>query len=577
MLVYRSAQRIEDTATKLIRLLRSVDQLTHSVSPAHDDVQGLLIELGEFEAGMADTICARAATVTPELDTLRRASVCAGHLLRESWAGGEKCPLFAKSLRTELGQLCDRELPHEIRTSVPEGYAWYALYPEMYLRAAEKFCQDRTPGRAVVVGIRGIGAGLSGVVAAAVENRGWTTHAYTVRPGGHPFDRRVSISPQLSREWREQQDAMFLVVDEGPGLSGSSFAATARAVREVAGVPDSHIVLFPSWNTDGSRFVNSEASREWERHLRFHSGFEDNCFDSRSPLRAALASGMHELSGGKWREVFFEAEDQWPAVQPEHECRKYLSGGSFIKFAGLGRYGTEKRDLAQSIATRGFSPAVTRLEGGFLFRRVASGRPLVRGSYIQQALLERLAEYLAWRKLALPRARSLCWDDMVQMIETNAGEALGRGAPEWPSDVAREFADREACAVDGRMLPHEWIETERGYLKTDAVDHHADHFYPGDADIAWDLAATCVEFALDEAARSFLLERYRALTGDTLSARLLRFFEIAWTSFRAGYVSLAASAGSQAEHSRWQKERLRYELLLGNAVEVRTEQLQVPA
>ena len=96
MLVYRSAQRIEDTATKLIRLLRSADELTHSVSPSHDDVQALLIELGEFEAGVADAICARADTVTPELDALRRASVCAGHLLRESWAGGEKLPVVCE-------------------------------------------------------------------------------------------------------------------------------------------------------------------------------------------------------------------------------------------------------------------------------------------------------------------------------------------------------------------------------------------------------------------------------------------------------------------------------------------------
>ncbi len=177
---------------------------------------------------------------------------------------------------------------------------------------------------------------------------------------------------------------------------------------------------------------------------------------------------------------------------------------------------------------------------------------------------------------ASPRTITLL-DDMAHMIETNAGEALGRGAPEWPSEVAREFADREACAVDGRMLPHEWIETERGYLKIDAVDHHADHFYPGDADIAWDLAATCVEFAVDRAARCFLVERYRALTGDTLSARLLHFYEIAWTSFRAGYASLAAGAGVQAEQSRWRKERLRYELLLGDALEVQSEQLKVPA
>ena len=37
--------------------------------------------------------------------------------------------------------------------------------------------------------------------------------------------------------------------------------------------------------------------------------------------------------------------------------------------------------------------------------------------------------------------------------------------------------DAPAYELDGRMLPHEWIETSSGFLKTDAVDHFDDHFF----------------------------------------------------------------------------------------------------
>ncbi len=46
------------------------------------------------------------------------------------------------------------------------------------------------------------------------------------------------------------------------------------------------------------------------------------------------------------------------------------------------------------------------------------------------------------------------------------------------------------------MLPHEWIRTASGFLKTDAVDHQDDLFFPGCQDIAWDIAGAIVEFGI---------------------------------------------------------------------------------
>ncbi len=48
------------------------------------------------------------------------------------------------------------------------------------------------------------------------------------------------------------------------------------------------------------------------------------------------------------------------------------------------------------------------------------------------------------------------------------------------------------------MLPHEWLLTATGYMKTDALDHHDDHFLPGCQNIAWDVACASVEFELDD-------------------------------------------------------------------------------
>jgi hypothetical protein len=102
------------------------------------------------------------------------------------------------------------------------------------------------------------------------------------------------------------------------------------------------------------------------------------------------------------------------------------------------------------------------------------------------------------------------------------------------------LADVPAVAVDGRMLPHEWLRTPHGILKTDAVDHHDDHFFPGPQDIAWDVAGFVSEFGLAEkAARGFTGE-VAALSGDRSLRARLPFYRIAYLAYRVGYASMAA-------------------------------------
>jgi hypothetical protein len=127
-----------------------------------------------------------------------------------------------------LGQLdCSPDVVLNVK--VPEGFEFYALYPEQYCASAvrwaaeHRFVQAR---RAVVVGIRSIGTTLSVLVTAALDANDWQAHRFTIRPSGDAF-RRQAVVAGADRGDAERG----LIVDEGPGLSGSSMAAVARSAR----------------------------------------------------------------------------------------------------------------------------------------------------------------------------------------------------------------------------------------------------------------------------------------------------------------------------------------------------------
>ena len=125
-----------------------------------------------------------------------------------------------------------------IRTKQAEGYAFYAVYPESYLEAARN---SGLGPDTQVIGIRSIGAGLSALVAAALG----APRPFIVRPVGHPFGREVRVDPALTDRMASDRRRAFAIVDEGPGLSGSSFGAVADWLEE-AGIPRERIHFFPS-------------------------------------------------------------------------------------------------------------------------------------------------------------------------------------------------------------------------------------------------------------------------------------------------------------------------------------------
>src|SRR5207248_1200963 len=127
--------------------------------------------------------------------------------------------------------------PPEVELRTPEGFEYYAVYPEAYIEAARRLNLTAPPR---VIGIRSIGTTLAAIVAAALR----APPPITVRPHGDPFARSVTIAQELERELLTGE-THYVIVDEGPGQSGSSFGAVADWLQ-ARGVPLERIAFVPS-------------------------------------------------------------------------------------------------------------------------------------------------------------------------------------------------------------------------------------------------------------------------------------------------------------------------------------------
>jgi len=564
VLVYRRLDRwvlteslVDDVSRAAGRLARST---TGDTLERHDAAVGLLIDLGVLEAGAADALCPEADGHDARLDAVRAATLAAAHVVVDSWEG--RSPGTAVCAVSEaVGRLTGVRLPSRIRSAVPEGYAFYGLYPEMYIDAAQCVRRTLDPARALIIGLRSIGTSLSALVHATLAATGCPTRSLTVRPRGHPFDRRVRLDTQLGDDIAHavRAGAHVAVVDEGPGLSGSSIAGTVRALIAL-GVDMGRIIVLPSWDTEGASLCSADARALWPRLRRFPASFERSWLASGRFRRLHSAAASEDLGAGRWRAHAFRSAGDWPAVQPQHERRKFLirvesaaraatpvrGEWRLVKFAGLGRYGAARFARADALAATGFTPRPIAWRAGWLVQEFVPGRPLVPG---EGGLLfaDRCARYLAHVDRAFRTDTSPDIDALVEMVEANvrACRAAAGMTPQLRRLLRRSrgaVAGAPAVAVDGRMLPHEWIRTRRGLLKTDALDHHDDHFFPGPQDSAWDVAACCVELGLRRLARAHLVDTFERIARVRDLARRLPLHLVAYSAYRFGYMTLAAQA-----------------------------------
>ncbi len=579
MLVYGDAARRESAARRFSRLramLRDMPARRPGIE-RHGALVAALIEAGELAQGIADERFraadgrdnSPAAAVDAAMAlVMGLAGRCAASWWSDFAQDGEDC--------TPALDACEAQLPAgPIEVRQPEGYAFYALYPETYLEAARALAAESAHWR--VIGIRSIGTSLAAMVAVGLK----APCPRTLRPVGHPFERQVAAD--AARLSGADDGAAWAIVDEGPGLSGSSMAAVARWLA-AAGVAVERQHFFSS-HAQGPGAQASEATRAvWRRARVQHRGFDAAILHAARPahrldswvetLVGRLRAPLREVTGGGWRALhgISTGDGDAPPAHPWQERRKFIAetdeGRWLVKFVGLGRRGERLLERAQALAAAGFSPAPAGLCHGFLVERWQGDlAPLSRLRTLgwRDRLVDRVADYLAFRarSFAAPRDGGASLQQLHEMGRHNTGEALGaQAAAAW--DRLGAATDRLAPEVvrvetDNRLHAWEWLVAGAHLLKTDALDHHAGHDLVGCQDIAWDVAGAAVEFELSAGEERRLTQRLAAQAGVRVRPELVAFYRPCYLAFQLGYWRMAHDAADTSpEAARLQAACARY-------------------
>lgn len=542
MLVYRDAARPvasgELRRELLSRVARTEANPAARESGERRELGALVLMAAELETALEDLASVAPTSVASATLSTARAftDACA-----DAWwqgAGWDRAG-WSRALASLV-------LPAALRLKRAEGYAYYALEPGAYARGAIEVAARS--GRVLLIGVRSIGTSLSAAAGAGLRARGVEVERLSVRPSGHAWDRQCTFD-ERELERRRASTTECLIVDEGPGLSGSTFLAVGEAL-ERAGVARERITFLTSHAVDATRLLARDAARRWAR-------FRSRAVDDRPPFIDAV-----DLGAGRWRQLVYAREAEWPSSWTSIERRKFrLQGGTdLLKFVGLPPYGEAPLARAERLGRAGFCPPLAPERAGYARQRWSEGALLSRGQLelARPTLVPRLVEYLAFRCEACraPEQR-LC--ALEEMTRVNVAEALGAALP-----ASFRLDARRWVFPDARLAPHEWVRCADGaWLKLDAIDHGDDHFFPGPCDSAWDLAGAIIELELPDP--EGFLDRYRRRTGDDAAPRLGPYL-IAYAACRVGAVSMAQLSADPAEHERLERDRCRYRARLAALV-----------
>ena len=178
--------------------------------------------------------------------------------------------------------------------------------------------------------------------------------------------------------------------------------------------------------------------------------------DAAEPLIGRVDNSI-DIGAGGWRRFVSGGENAPSSISRER--RKYLVNHRYLfKFGGLGGVIERKIEKAKQFSDEGLTPPFVGAVSGFMIYEWIEGR------------------------LADPARDSL-------------------------EPVVRRYL-REGH-TDNRMHRWEWIVTDRGILKCDAVDHEYAHDGIGPQPLSWDLAGAVVELGLsfDVDTRAYLEEQ----------------------------------------------------------------------
>ncbi len=604
MLVYGDPSFEEELSASVARLHANVAQAVRAPDALTlDALRALLIEAGQWEQAVWDSLdcfpADEAARFGPACQTVT--DLLARAFFR-CWAAegmGGHAPsdisiLLLGALKTldELSPLP----PARLMVKLPEGYAFYALYPEQYALAAQRWAAEHASEQArrvLVVGVRSIGTSLSALVKAVLDAEGWQAQRVAVRPGGHPYQRRTAFPPllKLEADWA-------LAVDEGPGQSGSSLASVAQALVE-GGLAPSRVCFFPGHDRQPGGAASSSVRAWWARAPRCTVSSDAlrwrglSLMDTLAAQTQALV-GSHapalrvaDMGGGLWRQFVYADPSQWPASPVPFERPKYrvvLGDGTMVlwTYAGLaiGPDGPQTSAAFRRLQRRAeagwtLAPLATAL--GFVATPWADGQPLSLHEAQDPKVLAHLGRYIA--SVAGPplseEVRAQAAARLAEMLYWNTWEAWGDEIAArtrlW-SAQAEVWEEQHLIPTygDGRLAPHEWVRTPPGALvKTDCGGHDADHTLVGHQSVLWDLAGAVVEWNLGEDAARLLREAYQSAGGVLAPPAVLAFYQMAYCAFRVGLCALSADmlAHDPQEQARLRAAKENYQAQLAGPLE----------
>ncbi|HKO51448.1 MAG TPA: hypothetical protein VJV79_27255 [Polyangiaceae bacterium] len=456
---------------------------------------------------------------------------------RPNWQIGREL----QDLRAQLARLTLAEGAVG-RLNLPEGFAFYALYPEQYCAAAVAYWGRHGPGQGCthVLGLRSIGTTLSAAVAVVLRAGNAIHRRYSVRPYGQPFQRQIELTKPIAGDER------VLVVDEGPGLSGSSFFAAYSALNAL-GVAARRQVYFCAHPHPPGKMASRTIHTFWQQAERFVASNHDSSISTAgglcSTIRYELSRhfgtrvlSLEDISGGRWRGQAFAESTSWPAAYAAFERPKLIARLADGRRVVLKYYGQVLRpdavaqqvDWSDRAAARQISSSDSSVATihGYVARYWLEGELLSVGDK-SDAILERLAKFVAsrpWQRL----------NDERSAARAYYGATGALGPQEW------------LRALDGRVV--KLPETLAGY------DHTAVRSEP----LGWDLAAVVVEWQLTVPETEQLLASFRAHSGLSADAPEISPHIRRYACFCMAKARFCADQSAGWEASRLENEAVRY-------------------
>lgn len=526
----------------------------------------VLIAAGQLEQGVHDALAPDAHHAVDERVAFMHALTRASGRVFYALFAGEICRAEDHLRRLQALARAAPTLQGVVgHIRIPEGFAYYGVFPEQYCEAACAWSIEHHadhPAPVLVVGVRSIGTTLAAVVAATLEAAGFTVRSFTVRPVGPPFARELTLAPAAITG-----DAHALVVDEGPALSGSSMAAVAHALWR-AGMQPKQVSFLPSHAGAPGPEASEQVREVWQRTRSYVIAPGAPIFHGTS-LAQALARGVTELGLGKVQHVAEPGSRDWPATRLPSDgmftCRPfarpkyYVStdhGELLLTFYGLASVeGKSLAARAVEVLTRRhlseFGPPPLGCVDGFV------AVPWVHGTCANPSFAGRawdgtLARYLVrTRGPVLSRsARVASVERLSNIVSANAERELGLDCSGWfaATRALQELpAPYWAASTDGEMGPAYWLHTDAGrWCKLGSPVRGHDPTAPGVQSILWDVAGAIADWPLSRQDAATLLRTLEHEVGERVPKRAIDVYLGAFLAYRVGWHQICGGAANDS-------------------------------